>query len=143
MIVQLYNRRARVNIVVDTSVIIAVVTNEKIRRRLVTASRGADLIAPASLHWEIGNAFSAMFKRKKMNLGQAKKALRAYEKIPIQFSDVDLGGSLDLADHLSIYAYDAYVIQCAMKYKSPLLTLDRNLYRSAQRAGIAVIEVET
>lgn len=130
------------NIVLDTSVVVAVVTNEKYKKKLVEVSRGADLIAPASLHWEIGNAFSAMFKRKRMNLKQAKKALRAYQKIPIQFSDVDLEKAVDLAVSHNIYAYDAYVIQCALKHKSPLLTLDRTLLRTAQEAGANVIEVE-
>lgn len=130
------------NIVVDTSAIIAVVTNEKHKRQMVEATKGAELIAPASIPWEIGNAFSAMFKRKRMNVRQAKAVLRAYDKIPIQLIDIPLGEALDLAAHLDIYAYDAYFIQCALRHKSPLLTLDRDLYRAARRAGAAVIEVE-
>jgi predicted nucleic acid-binding protein len=129
-------------IVVDTSVIIAVVTNEKHKKQLVEVSKGAELIAPASVPWEIGNAFSAMLKRKRMTLRQAKAALRAYQSIPIRFVDSDLEGALDLAAKLNIYAYDAYLIQCALKHKSPLLTLDRNLGRSAQLVGAGVIEVE-
>lgn len=130
------------NIVVDTSAIIAVVTNEKHKRQMVEVTKGAELIAPASIPWEIGNAFSAMFKRKRMNLRQARAALRAYDKIPIQLIDIPLGEALDLAANLNIYAYDAYFIQCALKQKSPLLTLDRNLCRVARSAGAAVIEVE-
>jgi predicted nucleic acid-binding protein len=130
------------NIVVDASVIIAVVTNEKHKRQMVEVTKGAELIAPASIPWEIGNAFSAMFKRKRMNLRQAKAALRAYDKIPIQLIDITLEEALDLAAHLHIYAYDAYFIQCALKYKSPLLTLDHNLCRAARSVGAAVIEVE-
>jgi len=130
------------NIVVDASAIIAVVTNEKHKRQMVEVTKGAELIAPASIPWEIGNAFSAMFKRKRMNLRQAKAALRAYDKIPIQLIDIPLGEALDLAANLDIYAYDAYFIQCALKRKSPLLTLDRDLCRAARSAGAAVIEVE-
>ena len=130
------------NIVVDTSVIIAVVTNEKHKNRLVELSKGVELIAPASIPWEIGNAFSAMFKRKRMNLRQAKAALRANEQIPIQFVDIALGEALELSARYNIYAYDAYLIQCALKRKSPLLTLDQDLCRAAQSAGAAVIEVE-
>lgn len=83
-----------------------------------------------------------MFKRKRMNLRQAKAALRAYEGIPIQFVDIGLGEALELSVKLNICAYDAYLIQCALKRKSPLLTLDRYLCGAAQRAGAAVIEVE-
>src|SRR5574337_369622 len=123
------------NIVVDTSAIIAVLTNEQHKRQMVEVAKGTELIAPASIPWEIGNAFSAMFKRKRMNVRQAKAALRAYEKIPIQLIDIPLGDALDLAAQLGIYAYDAYVIQCALKHKSPLLTLDRDLCRAARRVG--------
>jgi len=61
-------KEGSMNLVVDTSVIIAVITNEEHKRQLINLSKGADLIAPPSLHWEIGNAFSAMFKRKRISL---------------------------------------------------------------------------
>ena len=53
-------------IVIDTSVIIAVITNEPHRESLLQATLGAELLAPPSVHWEIGNAFSAMLKRNKI-----------------------------------------------------------------------------
>ena len=74
------------NLVIDTSVIIAVITNEKHKKELIKLTQGANLIAPSSLHWEIGNAFSAMFKRNKISLELAMKAIDAYKQIPIQFS---------------------------------------------------------
>jgi len=130
------------NIVVDTSVIISVVTNEKHKHRIVEVTKGADLVAPTSLHWEMGNAFSAMFKRKKMTASQAKRALRTYETIAIRFCDVELEAGIDLAARLNIYAYDAYVIQCSLTQRSPILTLDRTLCRAGRKAGAKVIEVE-
>jgi predicted nucleic acid-binding protein len=72
-------------IVVDTSVVIAVITNEKHKEQLIVTTKGADLIAPSSLHWEIGNAFSAMFKRGRISLDQAKGAIKSYGDIPIRF----------------------------------------------------------
>ena len=48
------------NIAVDTSVIIAVLTNEKSKEKLIQLTKGADLVAPASMHWEMGNAISSM-----------------------------------------------------------------------------------
>jgi hypothetical protein len=52
------------------------------------------LVAPGSVHWEIGNALSAMFKREAIHLDQALKLLEAYSAIPV----------------LNIFAYDGYVI---------------------------------
>jgi hypothetical protein len=63
------------NLVMGTSVIIAVITNEDHKGQLIGISKGADLIAPASIHWEIGNAFSLMFKRNRIGLERATSAL--------------------------------------------------------------------
>jgi uncharacterized protein with PIN domain len=54
---------AIVDIVIDTSVIIAVIANEPERERIVAATYRANLLAPMSVHWEVGNAFSAMLRR--------------------------------------------------------------------------------
>ena len=131
------------NIVVDTSVIIAVVTNEKHKAQLIELTKGADLIAPSSLHWEVGNAFSAMFKRKKIDLKQAKLALAAYQQIPIRFLSVRLADALELSIQFNLYAYDAYVLNCALKNKSPLITLDGRLVKAARKAGIGILEIRT
>jgi uncharacterized protein with PIN domain len=37
-------------LIVDTSVIVAVLTNEKHKQRLIERTRDADLVAPSSLH---------------------------------------------------------------------------------------------
>ncbi len=128
-------------IVVDTSVIIAVITNEAEKTVLVELARGAELIAPQSVHWEIGNAFSAMLKRKRITLDEAIKALEVYGKIPIRFLDIELEPSLRIADEHGIYAYDACILRCAQKHRSPLVSLDQNLVASAKRMGIQVKEV--
>ncbi len=128
-------------LVVDTSVIISVITNEKHKRQLIKVTRGEELITPESLHWEIGNAFSAMFKRKRIDINLAKKALRYYQRIPLRFVEINLEGSLEIAYNYSIYAYDAYFIECARIYKLPLLTLDNSLIEIAKKIGILTKEI--
>ncbi|MCG2769119.1 MAG: type II toxin-antitoxin system VapC family toxin [Chloroflexota bacterium] len=129
------------DVVVDTSIIIAIIANEPERESLVELTRGADLIAPSSVHWEIGNAFSAMLRRKRIGVEQAIRAVKLYRRIPVRFVDVELEETLKIADALGIYAYDAYLIRCAVKYKSPLISLDRNLINSAKQMKARVIEV--
>ena len=141
-VVQLYKRRAALDIVIDTSAIIAVVTNEPHRQRLIELTAGAGLIVPPSVPWEIGNAFSAMFRQKRISLRQALLAVRLYKKIPLRISEVDLRAALELAHALDVYAYDAYVIACARKHRADLLSLDRGLIEAAARAGVGVLEVE-
>lgn len=127
-------------LVVDTSVIIAVITNEKHKAQLIRMTEDVELIAPASLHYEIGNALSAMFKRKRINFKQAKLALEAYRQIQIRLLDANLTSSVELAHKLDVYGYDAYVIECAAKHNCSLLTLDSGLAEAARRAGIRVRE---
>ena len=128
-------------IVVDTSVIIAVITNEKHKAALVNITKNADLIAPASLHWEVGNAFSAMLKRKRMELESSIMAIQEYTKIPIQFYNVSLETALEYAKKYDMYAYDAYFLVCAKNSKSPILTLDRSVILKAKDMGIRTLEV--
>lgn len=127
--------------VVDASVIIAVIANEPKKDQLVKLTKGADLLAPASIHWEIGNAFSAMIKRRRVSLEQALEAIRIYRQIPIRFTEVELDNSLEIGSDHGIFAYDAYVLRCAAKYNSALITLDRKLMQVAYEMKIEVIEV--
>ncbi|MFH1778264.1 MAG: type II toxin-antitoxin system VapC family toxin [Candidatus Omnitrophota bacterium] len=129
------------NIVIDTSSIIAVILAEPEKEKLVGLTKNANLLAPASLHWEIGNAFSAMFKKKRISLNDAIAAIDIYENIPIQFIDIELKNALELAHGSNIYAYDAYMIICALSYKAPLLTLDDVLIRIAREYKIKILEV--
>ena len=128
-------------IVIDTSVVIAVITNEKHKNELIENTIGSDLISPPSLHWEICNAFSAMFKRNKITLNQAKSAIDYYRKIPIRVIDIDLKNVLSISKENNIYAYDAYFIECAIKQKAKLLTLDNKLKTIADKLNIKTIEV--
>ena len=131
------------NLVVDTSVILAVVTNEAHKQKLIDLTRNADLLAPSSVPWEIGNAFSAMFKRRRISLEEARNALLAYQQIPIRFSDVELEDALELSDRLDIYAYDAYMITCAQKHACALISLDTGLLNAANRAGVTTLEIKS
>ena len=70
---------------IDTSALIAVIGNEESKDKIIEITTNFSLYAPASVHWEIGNAFSAMFKRQNTNIELAKLALKAYQEIPIKF----------------------------------------------------------
>jgi predicted nucleic acid-binding protein len=128
-------------IVVDASVLIAVVTNEDEKEKLVAITNEAELIAPLSVHWEIGNAFSSLLKRKRVMIDEVLQAIEIYLQIPIRFVEVELSDSLELANECGLYAYDAYLLRCAEKYHLPLLTLDNRLAQAAKDKKIQVLEV--
>ena len=129
------------DIVVDTSILIAVITNEATRAQRIARTEGAVLYAPASVPYEVGNALSAMLKRKRATLDQVWQAVTGYKQIPIRLLEVDLTQSLALSNQLDIYAYDAYLIACALNQQCPLLTLDSGLRYAARRAGADVLEL--
>ncbi|MFL5496813.1 MAG: type II toxin-antitoxin system VapC family toxin [Gemmatimonadales bacterium] len=128
-------------LIVDTSVLIAVLTGEPTRNQLIARTQGAELVAPGSVHWELGNAFSALLKRRRLKLPEVQAALAAYSQIPIRFVDVELAAALELADRFGLYAYDAYLMACARRQRAPLLTLDARLGRAAKEAGVALLEM--
>lgn len=128
-------------VVIDASAVIAVITNEAQKPVLIRLTEGVELLSPASLPIEIGNAFSAMFKRGRISLEQAKMAVDAYQEIAIRLTAVDVKQALDLSHSLGIYAYDAYLIACGIQFRAPLLTLDGGLREAARRAGVDVLEV--
>ena len=129
------------NLVIDTSVVVAVLVSEPERAQIIKQTEGFDLLAPASVHWEVGNALAAMLKRRRINLEQAKACLLAYERIPIRFRDVDMQMAVDIAHEHDLCAYDAYIIACARESRCALISLDRNLLNDARKAHVSLVEV--
>jgi predicted nucleic acid-binding protein len=127
------------DITIDTSAILAVCLNEPPTALLVSQSEGASLIAPSSIYWEVGNALSAMLKRDRMDMAKALACLASYREIPIKLVEVDLAQSLAIAGRFRMYAYDAYLLTCAIQYRTPLMSLDRPLQEAARQLGIQVL----
>jgi predicted nucleic acid-binding protein len=130
-----------VRILVDTSVIVGVLLNEDSKERIISKTKGATLIAPASLHWEIGNVVSSLIKRKKVSGRIALQLIEEYHKISIQYLDVDLKETIAVVERHGIYAYDAYMVVCAKRYRLPLLSLDAGLNEVARKEKIRIVEV--
>jgi len=130
------------HVTIDTSALIAVIGNETSKQKIIEITSGCSLYAPSSVHWEIGNAFSAMFKRNCVTIESARLALAVYREIPIKFIDVSLEHTVEIAQALNIYAYDAYLIQCSQQTSTPLLTLDKGLMLAAEKMGIHTLEVK-
>ena len=129
------------DIVIDTSALIAVIVDEPERAKIIEYTVGNTLIGPGSIPWEIGNAFSAMFKQDRLSLSEAKKGLSIFQSIPLRYVEADFSNALQLSKSTNMYAYDAYILDCAIRHKSPLLTLDRRLKTAAQTINIETLEV--
>ena len=82
-----------------------------------------------------------MLKRSRITLEQATEAIAVYQEISLEIIEIDLKAAVQLADKHKIYAYDAYMIQCAIEHGLPIMSLDKNLIEIAKRESIQVIEV--
>jgi predicted nucleic acid-binding protein len=132
---------ASMDIVVDTSALLAVILGEPERDRIIELTASHTLIGPGSIPWEVGNAFSAMLKQDRLTLDDAQKGLAIFGQVPIQFSKPDFAHSLAIAHRARIYAYDAYVLDCAIRHKAPILTLDVRLMRIAKTLNTPILEI--
>ena len=128
-------------IVADTSAVLAVCLEETTRQKVIEATRGTELIAPASLPFEVPNALSSKFKQNALSLEEALESLERFEHIPMQQAEVDLEAALRLASELGIYAYDAYVIEAARRHRCPMISLDGGQCEAAGRAGVETIRI--
>ena len=129
-------------VTVDASIILACLLNEPEKDRLVELTAGVQLVAPGSLPWEVGNALSASFKKKRFtDLKAAHSVLKEFSEIPIQLIHIDLRDAIDTSFKRAIYAYDAYMILCARHARASLLTLDRRLAMVAEEENIRVLEL--
>lgn len=129
------------DIVIDTSALLAVIVAEPERDRIVESTAGHSLIGPGSIPWEIGNAFSAMIKQRRLGLSEARQGLKIFHTIPLRLVRVDLDNALSIANQIKLYAYDAYFLDCAFRYSASLLTLDRGLKQGARKLGVRLMEV--
>ena len=125
-------------IVVDTNIFLAVVLDEPEKPEIIKISDGAEVIAPAILPYELGNALSAMVKHHKLDEFEALSAQEAFAAIPTRFIHVDIQKALRLALDFNIYAYDACFLHCALATLSPLLTLDQKMRQIAKRLNITI-----
>jgi predicted nucleic acid-binding protein len=129
------------DIVIDTSALLAVIVAEPERDKIVKLTSGHTLVGPGSIPWEIGNAFSAMLKQKRLGLVEAQQGMKIFNSIPLRLVRVDLNNAISIAYETKTYAYDAYFLDCAVRHAVPLLTLDRALERAALKLGVKLMEV--
>ena len=114
------------DLVIDTSALIAVIVAEPERETIIEITKGNTLIGPGSIPWEIGNAFSAMLKQNRVSMKEADKGIQIFNTIPIRYIETYFSKILYLSKENNMYAYDAYFLDCAIRHKAPLLTLDKN-----------------
>lgn len=128
-------------ITIDTSAILSTLVNEAHKKQIIRVTKDCDLQSPASLDAEIGNALSAMIKRNRLTLNEAQEVIEQFDRIPIRRTSIRFLQVLELVNAFKIYAYDAYVLDCARQYQTPLLSLDKKMIKIAEKLNIVTLEV--
>ena len=64
-----------------------------------------------------------------------------FVNIPLRYVEPDFVNALKISRQTKMYAYDAYFLDCAIRHKAPLLTLDRRLLTAAKTINVATMEV--
>lgn len=127
-------------IIADTNIFLAVALNEPQKPRIIEITADSNVLAPDLLPYEIGNALSAMVKRRQVSASQALEAERRARRIPVRLVAVDVQASLQLALEQDIYAYDAYFLHCSKSFSGLLLTLDRRMKQVARSLNLRLLE---
>jgi predicted nucleic acid-binding protein len=118
-------------LVVDCSVLAAVLFDEEDREVAALAMAGKELFAPDLLDHEF---VSVALKKSSVGLvAAARTALLDLAQLRLTRRAVNAVAQFDLAARLKLTAYDAAYLQLALDLRAPLATFDRNLGRAAMK----------
>jgi predicted nucleic acid-binding protein len=128
------------DIIADTNIFLAVALDEPEKNNIIKLTSGSEIFSPEILPYEIGNALSAMVKRKRITKKEALSAQNRANSIPVRLVNIDTYQALKLAIKYNIYAYDAYFLQGAKTFFHPLITLDKRMKQAANELNIELLE---
>jgi predicted nucleic acid-binding protein len=117
-------------LVVDCSVLSAVLFEEPMRDTALRQLAGRTLHAPSLLDHEIADVVVKK-QRQKWPADSLDMAMADYAEHDIALHRVDLGGQVELALRYGLSAYDAAYLWLAAELKAPLATFDRELGAAA------------
>lgn len=124
--------QVRPPLVVDASVINALLFDEPAREQAHEWMRGRQLFAPQLLDYEVANVTVSKL-RKGLDSEAAGTALRLYQSVDIDLLAADAGALPGLAMRYALSAYDAAYLWLAAELKAPLATFDHKLGKAAQQ----------
>jgi predicted nucleic acid-binding protein len=127
-------------ILLDANVIMAVILNEDNKDLIINITNGSQILSPNVISYEIGNAFSSLYKRHKLNHYEVLNSFDLFLKIPIETLDVDIKSALEISCKYNIYAYDAYYLELAQRLKLLLFTFDLQMAKITSDMNINILK---
>jgi predicted nucleic acid-binding protein len=123
---------SRPPMVVDASLIAAIVFDEPGQEEAVQALRGRQAVAPGLLRYEMANIGVKKLRRGELSLEETLASLHALAAFDIEYGEIDPVAVLRLAQGYRLTAYDASYLWLAGELKSPIGTLDQELATAAR-----------
>jgi predicted nucleic acid-binding protein len=118
-------------LVVDCSVLVAVLFDEAQRDAAALAMAGKALFAPDLLDHEIVSV--ALKKSAAGQTALADQALADLQAIRLTRCSINVADQFYLAERTGLTAYDAAYLQLALELRAPLATFDKTLGQAAQK----------
>ena len=128
-------------IVIDTSAIIAAIADEPDGDEVINLTENAILVCPNVIPFEISNALTRMIRKKVINKDKMSQLLQSFQKIPIKLFENKLEDVLEIGWEHKIYAYDAFLLDTAKSLNLPLLTLDDGMEAVGKKLGIKILSL--
>jgi predicted nucleic acid-binding protein len=128
-------------IIADTNTFLCVALGEPERESIIASTQSSALFAPEILPYEIANAISKMARRKLITPKQAQDTLNYSLQIPVSLKSVAIDKSLKIASEYGIYAYDAFFLQAAIENQAPIISLDKQLLKTASKLNIETVSI--
>ena len=113
--------------VIDASAVGALLFGEPDAATVADRLRGAELIAPALLPFEVANTCIKKMRRHADQRDALMAAFRMLDRMELGIVEVDHGEAIVLAERSGLSAYDASYLWLARRIASPLVTLDPRL----------------
>ena len=126
------------DVLVDASAILAVLLNEQGRSAITAQTENATLLAPETLPFEIANALTSLYRKKKITGEELAAAYRNYALIPLRSVKADPENALKIACKYKISAFEAYYLEIAYRLKISLITFSVSMKKAALNMKIKI-----
>ena len=117
--------------VVDASALVAIVFQEAGWEEVAPRIRGAVLVAPTLLRYEVANVCLNKLRRHASLWSEINQMFDVFWQMEIEFVDSIYPEILELAYRTNLTAYDASYLWLAQRLDAELITLDRRLADAA------------
>jgi predicted nucleic acid-binding protein len=104
------------------------------------SSNSREALAPTLWGYEIRNSVLMGLRRRRISEADTEAFLRSLPDLFIRLVEPAFDTTFDLASRHGLTFYDAAYLELALREQLPLASLDKELVRAAERAGVMILK---